>query len=135
MRRQILAAMVVLLALDGGCASGLNRPVSEVTAKTDRDGVQRVRVVAHSFYFEPNRIVVKAGTPVELTIKNAALFVPHNFTCPHDGEGNVIEKNLGMLRGQQVARFTPVKAGEYPFYCDVDKHANKGMKGTLVVVK
>jgi plastocyanin len=133
MRIRILAVNVVLLALLAGCTSGINRPVSEVTAKLDQDGVQRVRVVAHSFYFEPNRIVVKAGVPVELTIKNAALFVPHNFTCPQDGEGNVIEKNLGMLRGQEVTRFTPTQKGEYPFYCDVDKHASKGMKGTLVV--
>ena len=132
MRRVFLVAAVTVGIT--GCASGLNRPVSEVTAKLDADGVQRVRVVAHSFYFEPNRIVVQAGAPVELTIKNAALFVPHNFTCPHVAGGDPVEKDLGMLRGQEVARFTPATAGEYPFYCDVDSHGRKkGMKGVLVV--
>lgn len=131
MGRPMAAVIVIALA---GCTSGINRPVSEVTARRDPDGVQRARVIAHSFYFEPNRIVVHAGVPVELTIKNGALFVPHNFTCA-SGHGEALaEKNLGIFHGQEVAHFTPGKAGKYPFYCDVDSHARKGMRGTLVVV-
>jgi len=35
--------------------------------------------------------------------------------------------------GTKHARFTPTKAGEYEFFCHVDGHAKKGMKGTIVV--
>jgi uncharacterized cupredoxin-like copper-binding protein len=31
--------------------------------------------------------------------------------------------------------FTPTQAGEYPFHCDVDGHAKKGMRGVIVVVE
>src|SRR5204862_1238746 len=67
--------------LVAGCTSGLNRPVREVTANLGADQVQRVTVTTHSFYFDPNRIVVKRGVPVELTIRNGAWFVPHDFSC------------------------------------------------------
>lgn len=127
------SVLLVMLSLLAGCSSGLNRPVKEVTAKAGADGVQRVRVVAHSYWFEPNRIVVKAGAPVELTVKNAAFGVPHNLTCFDKDAGIELSENLGLFRGQKVARFTPTKPGEYEFYCHVDSHSKKGMKGTLVV--
>ena len=127
------SVLLVMLSLLAGCSSGLNRPVKEVTAKAGADGVQRVRVVAHSYWFEPNRIVVKAGAPVELTVKNAAFGVPHNLTCFDKAAGIELSENLGLFRGQKVARFTPTKPGEYEFYCHVDSHSKKGMKGTLVV--
>src|SRR5439155_26258588 len=60
--RLVLLALLLISA----CTSGLKRPVNEVTAKTDPQGVQRVTLETHSFYFEPNRIVVKANIPVEL---------------------------------------------------------------------
>lgn len=130
-----LASAVALLILAGCSSSGLGRPVHEVTAKPDADGVQRVRIEAHSYYFEPNRIVVKAGKPVELTIKNDAFGVPHNLTCFDKDAAIELSENLNMFRGQKHARFTPTKAGEYEFYCHVGSHAKKGMKGTLVVVE
>ena len=131
MRVVASAFIAVLLA---GCSSGLDRPVQEVTAHLAADGVQHVRVVAHSYWFEPNRIVVRVGVPVEITIKNAAIGVPHNFTCfDHDARIELSE-NLGVFRGQKRARFTPTKPGEYEFYCHVGSHAKKGMKGRLVVI-
>jgi plastocyanin len=131
MRRSIAIVTAVLCA---GCgSSGLNRPVEEVTAQPGKDGVQHVKIVAHSYYFSPNRVVVKAGTPVELTIKNAAFGVPHNLTCFEQDAGIELSENLSMFRGQKVAKFTPTTPGEYEFYCHVGSHAKKGMKGTLVV--
>jgi len=124
----------ILLALVlAGCSSGLGRPAHVVVAVAGGDGVQRVKVTAHTWWFEPNRIVVKQGAPVELTIKNAALLVPHNFTCMEKGAGIEVSEDLGMLRGQKRVRFTPTRAGEYEFYCHVGSHAKKGMKGVLVV--
>ena len=96
---------------------------------------QRVRIEAHSFYFEPNRIVVHAGQPVELTVKNGATFVPHNFSCVAGQAGTDVHQDVGMFREQEVTRFTPTEPGEYPFFCSKDGHTGKGMKGTLVVVR
>ncbi len=133
MKRLIFAmAGVALLA---GCASGLNRPTREVTATTGSDQVQRVTVTTHSFWFDPNRIVVKRGVPVELLLKNGALFVPHDFSCDAKAAGIEVDARLGMFHGSKKVRFTPTRAGEYHFHCDVDGHAKKGMMGTLVVVE
>ena len=116
-----------------GCSSGIGRPVREVTAVTASDGVQHVRITTHSFWFEPNRIVVKRGVPVEIRAKNGAFFVPHNVTCVAPAAGIDVHANVGMFRGSSRARFTPTEPGEYPFFCGVDAHAKKGMTGTLVV--
>ncbi len=131
MRIALVLALVLLLA---GCASGVNRPVSEVTARVEPDSVQRVKLVAHSFYFEPNRIVLKAGVPAELSIHNAALFVPHSFVCAAPQGGLDLKAKLGMFHGTKKLRFVPGIPGEYPFLCGVDSHAKHGMTGTLVVV-
>jgi plastocyanin len=129
-----VARAVLLIALvSTGCASGLKRPVQEVTAASDPQGVQRVTLDAHTFYFEPNRIVVKAGHPVEITIHNRAMMVPHNFTLKAPDGGLDVEKDVRWFGGHGVVRFTPDKPGEYQFYCDKDSHMRKGMKGTLVV--
>jgi plastocyanin len=119
-----------------GCGtSGSKIPVSEVTAKKDASGVQRVEVEVHSFYFKPSRVVVEAGTPVDMTLKFKNVFTPHNLTCEYKDAGIQIDKSAGFMsfhRTKEV-RFTPTKAGEYPFYCGVDSHMKKGMTGTLVV--
>jgi len=132
MRRTLALAIAVIAA---GCTSGLKRPVEEVTAQAGTDGVQHVRIEAHSFYFSPNRVIVKAGVPVELTIKNTAFGVPHNLTCFEQGAGIELSEDVGMFRGQKHATFTPTEPGEYEFYCHVDSHGKKGMKGTIVVVQ
>jgi plastocyanin len=126
---------VCTLIVVTGCASGLGRPVREVTATVDADQVQRVTVRTHSFYFDPNRIVVRRGIPVELTVRNGALLVPHDFSCTAGEAGVDVDARVGMFHGSKSVRFTPAKAGTYEFLCDVDGHARKGMRGTLVVVE
>jgi plastocyanin len=78
---------------------------------------------------------VEAGKPVELTLKFKSLLTPHNLTCEHPDGGLSIDKSAGILsfRRTKRARFTPMKAGEYEFYCGVGSHMTKGMTGTLVV--
>jgi plastocyanin len=130
----------ILIGLAGtafiaGCSSGFDRPVQSVTAQTGSDGIQHVRIETHSFWFEPNRIVVTRGVPVELTIKNGAFFVPHDLTCEAKDAGIDVDSDVGMFGGSRKVRFTATKAGEYPFHCDKDGHAKKGMTGTLVVVE
>jgi plastocyanin len=126
--------MVALSALALGCSSGVGRPVQEVHAVAGPDGVQRVEVVAHSYWFEPNRIVVKANLPVELRVKNGGPFVPHNLSCRAPEAGIEVHEDLGLLWDGEMARFTPTAPGEFRFFCDKGGHSKKGMTGTIVVV-
>lgn len=116
-------------AMLAGCSSGLKRPVVAFQAEPDAQGVQRVVVEAHSFYFKPNRITVHAGHPVELVLQNKARFVPHNFTIAQPP----LQVSAGAWLGSAHVRFTPTTPGEYKFFCHVDSHGKKGMTGTLVV--
>jgi plastocyanin len=118
--------------LVAGCASGLDRPVVTFEAAPDPQGTQHVTVHMHSFYFEPNRIVVHAGRPVEIKLMNHALAVPHNFTVSESLMS--VSGDVLWLTGSRRVSFTPGPPGEYEFYCHVKGHAKKGMKGTLVVV-
>ena len=108
--------------------------MQEVKVSPDADGVQRVEVTAHSFWFEPNRIVLHAKVPVELRVRNGGPFIPHNFSCVAPQAGIQVDEGLGMFWDGETARFTPTTPGEYAFFCKVDGHSKKGMTGTIVVV-
>ncbi len=131
------AAPLALAALFvGGCAtSGSKLPPTEVTARADARGVQVVDVEVHTYYYKPNRIVVKAGQPVELVLHFKSLFVPHNLSCKHSEAGIDIDRSAGFMsfRRTKRVRFTPKTPGEFDFYCGVGSHMMKGMTGTLVV--
>ena len=129
---RLWVSIAFMAAFAFGCgSSGLNRPVSTFEATSDAAGLQRAKVALHSYYFEPNRIVVHAGRPVELTLHNHALLVPHNFTIAD--QTVQVSRDVGGKRTTRVT-FTPGTPGEYTFICHVGSHAKKGMTGVLVVV-
>lgn len=130
--RYALVLSLFLVAVVAACSSGLDRPEVSYEAKQDADGVQRVKVDMHSYYFEPNRIVVHAGHPVELSLHNCSHIVPHNLTLIGGGM-NINESKWGW--GSDKVTFTPSTPGEYRFFCHKDSHEKKGMTGTLVVVE
>jgi len=132
----VLAAAAAALLLAAGCGtSGAKIGVREATAHTNNEGVQVVNVNVHSFYFDPNRITVEAGKPVELVPHFKPIFTPHNLTCAAPEAGIQIDKSIGIVSFDHTkhVRFTPTKPGEYDFYCGVDSHMKKGMTGTFVV--
>jgi plastocyanin len=135
--RAVLAASAIALALAAGCGgtSGTKIGVREATAHVSPEGVQLVDVNVHSFYFAPNRIIVQAGTPVELVLHFKPIFTPHNLTCAAPEGGIMIDKSIGIVSFDHTkhVRFTPTKPGEYEFYCGVGSHMRKGMIGTFVV--
>ena len=138
MRARLAPTLLVLCPLlAGGCGTaGTKLPVSEMTATTNSEGVQVVDVDVHSFYFKPSRIVVDAGTPVDITLHFKGFFVPHTFTCIDGDAGISVSRGVGFMSFSRTkhALFTPTKAGEYEFFCHVDgHHEKKGMEGTLVV--
>lgn len=132
----VSAVVFALLLLAVGFVSsgcGSSRPVTTTAFEVpmDASGVQHVKLATHSYYFEPNRISVRAGHPVEIEIHNHSFFVPHNFTIAE--EGMSVSQGVGMLKGSHTIRFTPDRPGEYEFFCHVGSHAKKGMKGVIVV--
>lgn len=132
----MVALVVIAMAAAAGCGtSGSKIGVREATAHMDTDGVQRVDVNVHSFYFDPNRITVESGKPVDLELHFKPIFTPHNMTCDAPEAGIQIDRSVGIISFNHTkhVRFTPTKAGEYPFYCGVGGHMKKGMTGTIVV--
>lgn len=91
------------------------------------DGSQTITVEGGNFYFKPNEIKVKAGTPVKLTFSSAQGF--HDFVID---DLDVKTKQL-TAGNQEIVEFTPTKKGKYEFYCSVGQHRQMGMKGTLIV--
>ena len=106
-------------------------------AKPDADGVQRVRLVAGSYFFKPNHIVVKANVPVELAASRESGITPHDLVIRAEEAGINVKEDLAS-EPKKIA-FTPTKPGKYPIYCSkklpfMAGHREKGMEGILEVV-
>jgi hypothetical protein len=126
------------LVLAAGCqtTSGDQRSQEQTPAqvvKVDPDGVQRVRVVAGSYFFKPNRIVVKVNVPVEIVASREAGMVPHDLVIDDLG----LKEDLST-EPRKIA-FTPRKTGKHAIYCSkkpplLASHRERGMEGILEVV-
>jgi len=109
-----------------------------VVATIDTDGVQRVEVVGGEYYFDPNYIIVKVNKPVELKVKKAGGYIPHNMMVKAPEAG--IDFNVDLKGDPQPVKFTPTKVGKYPVYCDKSllwfkTHRERGMEGVIEVVE
>jgi len=109
-----------------------------VVATIGADGVQRVEVIGGEYYFDPNYIVVKVNKPVELKLKKAAGYVPHDIVVKSPEAG--IDFKIDMKSDPVPVTFTPTKVGKYPMYCDKSllwfkTHREKGMEGIIEVVE
>jgi plastocyanin domain-containing protein len=108
---------------------------SKFTASVDKDGVQRVEVLAGSYFFKPDYIIVKVNVPVELRIREEPGLIPHDFVLKAPEAGIDIKEELSTE--PRSVEFTPRKKGMYPFYCDKKflfwSHRKEGMEGTLDV--
>ena len=109
---------------------------------------QKVTIRLSEYKFEPARVEVRRGQPVELHLVNSGT-VLHEFvgdllakTTVDVESGGAIAlvhgiEELEVLPGSSVVlRFTPQTVGEFPFQCDAEdpvSHHEEGMKGTLVV--
>ena len=107
-------------------------------ATVDKDGVQRIEVLAGEYFFDPNYIIVKANVPVEIKIKKEPSLVPHTFVMKTPDAGMDIHESLSSE--PKIIKFTPTKTGKYPFYCDkkllfFESHREKGMEGTIEVTE
>jgi plastocyanin domain-containing protein len=113
--------------------------IKRIVATVDPDGVQRVEITGGEYYFDPNYIVVKVNVPVELKVKKAAGYVPHNLMVKAPEAGIDFKTDLSS-KEVHIVKFTPTKVGKYPMYCDkrllfFKSHRDRGMEGTIEVVE
>jgi plastocyanin len=119
-------------------AVGITVGAKDFTAAIGDDGVQRVEVLGGSYFFDPDRIIVKAGSPVELVLRKQAGVTPHDFVLKAPEAGIDVVRELSTE--PVVVRFTPTKTGKYEFYCAkkflfLSSHREKGMQGILEVTE
>jgi len=134
MKRVVLALVFVVF---GSAVVLADEPkVTTVTASVV-DGVQRVEIRGGDYYFEPNHIIVKKDIPVELVVKKAPGWVPHDIVMDAPQAGMAFK--LEFDKEGEVVKFTPTQAGTFPFYCDkrllfFKSHKERGMHGEIEVV-
>ncbi len=137
------AIKIMVLALTGAFFLSAARAEETKDLSTAATGssavqaVQKVEILAGSYFFKPKVIQVKVNVPVEITIKKEAGVAPHDFVLQAPEAGITVKEELGTE--PKIIKFTPTKTGKYPFYCDHRflfwTHRAKGMEGVLEVTE
>lgn len=101
----------------------------------DDDGVQRVEIVGGSYFFKPARIVVRAGRPLEISLRMERGVVPHRFVL--EGAGGEPVADVELAEAPKTVR-VQLLAGRYEFHCPnqllfFKSHRERGMAGALEV--
>jgi uncharacterized cupredoxin-like copper-binding protein len=86
-------------------------------------------VTLSEFKYAPGDLQMKAGQPVQLTVKNAGS-VEHDLTI--DKLGLKVLVQAGQSADREIKA---LEAGTYEIYCSVAGHKEAGMKGKLIVTK
>lgn len=112
-RITLFAALVGLLALLAACSS---------TPQT-----QRITLVAEDIMWNMHEIHVKAGAPVELTIRN-------DGALDHDIKIEGLDVDLLLSPGDvEVVNFTVDEPKTIHFICSIPGHEEAGMVGDIIV--
>ena len=107
-------------------------------ATVDSDGIQKVKILAGNYFFNPDYVILKVNIPVELTINKEPGITPHHFVIKEPDAGIAIEESLSTE--PKTIKFTPNKVGKYHFYCSkkllfFKSHKEHGMEGIIEVVE
>jgi len=89
---------------------------------------QTIQVEGNEFAFTPSTINATVNKPVTIVFKNTGKY-PHNFTIT---DLSVMTKTIHTGETDTLT-FTPTKSGSFEYLCSVPGHADRGMKGTIVV--
>ena len=129
----------------------LGLTVSACTSSPAPDAPQEVVVTSTDLAYDTERVEVKAGRPVALTLRNdgalehdfSVMHIPAEITAAEEEEDDghdmghmdeMPELHVSAMPGKSNSvSFTPTEAGEYHFFCTVEGHEAAGMSGTLVV--
>jgi heme/copper-type cytochrome/quinol oxidase subunit 2 len=91
--------------------------------------VMVIDLEAGSFYYTPNTITVKKGTPVKIVMTSVDMM--HDFVIDElDVKLPIVQSgNTGEIE------FIPETVGEFEYYCSVGEHRANGQVGTLIVTE
>ncbi len=89
---------------------------------------RKITVIAKKYEFQPARLELKAGEPVEITLQSED--TKHGFSC----QDLKLDKVTFSKDSPETIRFTPDRPGTYEFKCArfCGLHHNR-MKGEIVV--
>lgn len=129
----VLAAVVMLATFTVAKEQGS----APVAATLGEDGVQRLAMEGGEYYFKPDNVVLKVAVPVELFVRKARGFVPHNIVMDSQESAMSFKEDFDS-KGTTI-RFTPSATGTFEFWCDkkflfFKSHREKGMKGVFQVI-
>ena len=129
--------LLVIAATLGALCLAATAPEPPTVVPIDKDGVQRVEIVGGSYIFKPDHIIVKVNVPVELQVRKESGLTPHDIAANSPDAGIVFQETMSTT--PKIIKFTPTKAGSYPFYCTkkllfFESHRDRGMKGVIEVV-
>lgn len=130
MRLRLPSALLVAVALSAAACGGGASPTEhsadhDLVSTPTVPGARKVAITAAGFRFQPDMLRVRAGENV--TILLASEDSVHDFTV--DGIAHVSAKEGEAWEGG-LRIDAP---GRYAFYCSVQGHRARGMKGTVVV--
>jgi uncharacterized cupredoxin-like copper-binding protein len=125
----LTSALSVIMVASVACAS--TTPSKVTPASVAPDGTQQVTVSAYDgMKFQPAAVSVRAGQPLELTLRNAGQSA-HDLTV---NEGGAQPVKLMVNGGETTSRtLTFDNPGTYKFECSMPGHALAGMRGTITV--
>ncbi len=99
-----------------------------VAAVTGAQEPRKITVVARKYEFQPRRIELKAGEPVEITFESED--TKHGFSCKE----LKLDKVTFSKDHPQSITFTPAKGGTYEFRCArFCGLGHRKMRGEIVV--
>ena len=126
----VLAAAALAMAATVGSAQ----------VPVDYGRAAAVEIELKSFSFTPDRLHLRAGVPVRLTIRDAK--GGHNFAAPaFFAKARIAPEDAGKVHGGKIElqggeavtiRLVPA-AGTYKLVCTHFLHTSFGMKGSIVV--
>jgi plastocyanin len=122
-------------ASSGGSSGAAQRPATSSlgTVTTGPGGVQRVTLQTEDDYvFTPDHFTVAPGK-VQLSVRNVAKEMSHNFAFSANGGPAPISATIPILAPgqQQTISFTVQAPGNYRFECQF--HVQLGQVGTMTV--
>jgi len=88
-----------------------------------------LRVVAHEYSFDPEKVVVKGPGELRITLRNEGRLA-HDIRLMREDED--LGGTAAFEEGRRTAR-VPLSRGRYEFICSVGEHKQLGMAGTLQV--
>lgn len=127
----------LLLLFFCSCVTMAAIAAEPLVLQTFGDGIQRAEIIADSFFYSPDYLIVKLNVPVELTIQSKTIIIPHTFVLNDPESGLKIKQDIPAGKSV-VIKFTPTRPGKFKFYCDhkllfFKSHEERGMKGFLEV--